>query len=100
MPSIEYRIASDNFCFMTTLNNQQLSEYFTSYFQSWHLLAVQQLMRYEKFKQQLMEISCRIQCGIAYRGVKRGQNGTAKEPMNIEARIQRISKKRLEKEKD
>lgn len=50
MPKIEYRIDCNNFTFIKTLSIANIQEYQRALFQGWHLIAIQQLMSYEKFQ--------------------------------------------------
>ena len=50
MPRIEYRIDCNNFNFIKTLSLSNIVEYQRALFQGWHLIAIQQLMSYEKFQ--------------------------------------------------
>lgn len=45
LPSIEYRIESENFKFMKTLTLSELAPFIQSYFQDWHKEAISMLMR-------------------------------------------------------
>ena len=56
MPSIEYRIESENFKFMKTLTRGELNPFLHSCFQDWHKEAINLLMRTSIFEKQLIEV--------------------------------------------
>ena len=99
MPRIEYRIDCDHFAFVKTLSMTNLNEYRSAFFQSWHLIAIQQLMSYDKFKQQLLDVAYRIDNGLAQQAQSKKQNGKQLEPMTIESRNNRLSRKKIKKQR-
>ena len=64
MPRIEYRLDCDNFTFIKTLSWANIQEYQKVLFQNWHMIVIKQLMSYEKFHKQILEVSFRQDIGL------------------------------------
>ena len=75
MPKIEYSVPSENFTFIKTLSLADVQEYLQVGFFDWHMIALKQLENQTKFRQHLLDITNKINCGFNIKSNKYGKTG-------------------------
>lgn len=103
LPSIEYRIESENFKFVKTLTRAELAPFLQICFHDWHKDAITMLMRTSIFEKQLIEVQFRAANGLSLRPPgkdgKRVQ-GRRTDPPSFDQINKRISNKLMAKKQE
>ena len=97
MPRIEYTVPSQNFTFVKTLSLAEIQEYIKINFFEWHTLALENLESQPKFRQQLLDITNKINCGFNIKSNRYGRSGQISEPQSMAIRNNRMSLKKRAK---
>ena len=97
MPKIEYTLQSENFTFIKTLSIQDVQQFLQANFFDWHLMALETLEQQDKFKQHLLDITNKINCGFNIKSNRYGKTGQMSEPQPLDIRNNRLSLKKRAK---